>query len=250
MKPKQLKTRMRAEFLYDLGRLRQVLADKGVLHVVRKATALLLDPLICQYKKRFTPPGQFSLDDNSYQYFFHRYNRTWANERSVEVPIALKFIQENSHKRILEVGNVLSHYFPICYDVLDKYESVSGVINQDILEYEPSKGFDLIVSISTLEHVGWDEKDRDPNKIIQAVEKMTGWLNPGGKLVVTLPIGYNSDMDQNLDSEKLSFQKQFYLKRINSENRWEETTWNEIRNVRYADPFPGANALVIGINEN
>ena len=48
-----------------------------------------------------------------------------------------------------------------------------------------------IVSISTLEHVGWDENTKDPDKIFQAIKNLKSYLVPRGKLIVTMPIGYN-----------------------------------------------------------
>ena len=56
-----------------------------------------------------------------------------------------------------------------------------------------------IVSISTMEHVGWDETPRDPKKIPLALENLTTrCLAPGGEIVVTLPIGYNTYLDKLL----------------------------------------------------
>jgi hypothetical protein len=42
-------------------------------------------------------------------------------------------------RNVLEVGNVLSHYFPVHHDVLDKYEKAKGVINEDVVEFSPAK---------------------------------------------------------------------------------------------------------------
>ena len=97
-------------------------------------------------------------------YLVHNYNRTWLNERAVEVPIIFHVIARWPGRRMLELGNVLSHYGSVAHDVLDKYEVGEHVINQDVVEYQPSARYDMIVSISTLEHVGWDEQPRDPQK--------------------------------------------------------------------------------------
>jgi len=61
-------------------------------------------------------------------------------------------------KNILEIGNVLSRHIKLEHDILDKYETAKGVINEDIVDFKSEKKYDLIISISTLEHVGWDEK--------------------------------------------------------------------------------------------
>ena len=43
------------------------------------------------------------------------------------------------------------------HDVLDKYEKGNNVINDDVVSFSTEVKYDLIVSVSTLEHVGWDE---------------------------------------------------------------------------------------------
>src|SRR4030042_5946077 len=55
----------------------------------------------------------FSFNEKLLNYFYHPYNETWDNERAIEIPIALSFLNENKNKEILEIGNVLSHYVPI-----------------------------------------------------------------------------------------------------------------------------------------
>ena len=44
---------------------------------------------------------------------------------------------------LLEIGNVLSHYFKWDHDVVDKYEKVEGVINEDVVDFRPSKKYDI-----------------------------------------------------------------------------------------------------------
>jgi hypothetical protein len=66
-------------------------------------------------------------------------------------------VKRYKERNILEIGNVLSHYFPVNHDIVDKYEKADGVINQDVVHFYSPKKYDLIVSVSTLEHVGWDE---------------------------------------------------------------------------------------------
>ena len=90
----------------------------------------------------------------------------WTNSRNSHY---LEKGQEISWKKILEVGNILSHYFSVNHDIVDKYEKDVDVINQDIIDYHPNKKYDLIVSISSLEHVGEDETPREPKKILYAL---------------------------------------------------------------------------------
>lgn len=106
---------------------------------------------------RFVRAKTFQFDGREYEYLYHPYNKTWENERGVEIPIFRELLLNHKGKRVLEVGNVLSHYFPIHHEVVKQYEVGSSVINEDIVEFVPQDKYDLILSISTLEHVGWDE---------------------------------------------------------------------------------------------
>jgi hypothetical protein len=171
---------------------------------------------------------------------------TWENERCVEIPVVMKEMIDSFSKRILEVGNVLSHYTSFDHQIIDKYEKQAGVINQDIIEYFSSSKYDLIVSISTLEHVGWDEEPKDPKKILAAVGVLKGLLARGGKLIITLPIGYNENMDELLGRGVLRFDEQRYLKRLGYDE-WVETDWEGIQSLKYGYPFRGANGLIIAI---
>jgi SAM-dependent methyltransferase len=104
---------------------------------------------------------------------------------------------------------------------LDKYEKAPGVINEDVVDFNSDKKYDLIVSISTLEHVGWDESPRDPLKILKAVGNLKNLLAPGGRIYGTIPIGYNRVLDQLLKERKIAFAKTFCLRRIHF-NEWIE----------------------------
>lgn len=154
-------------------------------------------------------------------------------------------------ERILEIGNVLSHYFSVKHDVVDKYEKNKNVINQDVVDFRPAKKYDLIVGISTLEHVGFDENPSEPMKILQAIENLISLLNPKGKIVVTLPLGYNRTMEKLIDEDKLKLTKRYCLKRISRDNEWIETDWKDANTATYDYHylFDTANGLVIGIIE-
>ena len=188
----------------------------------------------------------FQFDSRTYEYLYHPYNRTWKNERGIEIPIFRELLLQHQGKRVLEVGNVLSHYFPIQHDVVDKYEVSPGVINKDIVEFTPQQKYDLIVSISTLEHVGWDEQPQVPGKMLQAIEHLQSTcLAPGGCLVASLPVGYNRYFDGLLDSGHSPFTAQHFLKRISKQNYWVESDWEQVRGVPYGRFV--AHAICIGI---
>lgn len=232
------------------ARVKEISKEKGIYYVFHVGIRIIFNWLFGYwYYKIFKSSRTFAFQGNTYNYFIHKYNRAWRNERTVEVPIIWKIVNESKGKKILEVGNVLSHYFSVNHDILDKYEEANNVINQDVCDFQSSKKYDLIVSISTLEHVGWDEKPCEPMKILQAIESLKRLLAPKGKIIVSLPLGYNLEMDRLLNDTKIQFTKMYCLKRISRDNKWIETNWKDVNNTKYNHPFNNANGLVIGIIE-
>ncbi len=198
----------------------------------------------------------------AYPYFYHPYNSTYRGERTVELPIALAYLTRAKGKRVLEVGNVCSHYAACDHLVLDKYERLGGIvnriefydpgritlINEDAADWTPPHPFDLVLSISTLEHVGWDEPVKEPEKAVKAVERLKSFVAPGGTLLVTWPVGYNPALDDAIGSGRLTFTKQAFLVRLDRQNRWREASWAEVKTLRYGRRFPAANAILVGID--
>jgi hypothetical protein len=182
----------------------------------------------------FAPKKFFKYKEKEFPYFKHKKSLTWTNERAIEIPIAKKYVDDYSGKKILEVGAVLPHYFPkIDKDTIDKFEKGEGIINEDVTTFKPSKKYDLIVSISTLEHVGFDDDVKDSEGTLKAINNLRdSCLNDGGKLVVTLPIGYNKWSDESLFSGKLGFQEMVAYKR-EKKNIWKEVPFQEIKDCKY-----------------
>jgi SAM-dependent methyltransferase len=169
------------------------------LHVDRVGPKLadLSRKVIAPYARLRTPLRHrtFTAWGQELPYFVHRYNVTWLNERCIEIPIAQDFLRtHNGHG--LEFGNVLSHYGLQRYRIIvDKYEQGNTVTNVDILDYVPDQTFDFIVAISTLEHVGWDERDRSAEKTEAAFRHLRSMLRPNGKMLITAPLGFNPIID-------------------------------------------------------
>lgn len=245
-----------------LSKAKEAYKREGVYYVIYSGIKLIYNLTVkksynfiyCKSLIYLKPPETFTLQGQTYRYFYHPHNTTWKNERAVEIPIILEEIKSYQGGRILEVGNVLSHYVHFQHDIVDKYDKSDGVINQDVVDFQPAENendkYDLIVSISTIEHVGWDETPRDSKKIPRALENLTTrCLAPGGEIVVTVPIGYNTYLDKLLkeDKDKIRFTEQYYLKRISDDNKWIQVGGGEIREAKYNSPFPYANVLVIGV---
>lgn len=207
------------------------------------------------------PHRTFTFLDEKYDYLWHPYRRTWRNERAVELPIVQRVVEKYRQQRILEVGNVLAHYMPVGHPVIDKFERSPGVINEDVAEFTSTQKFDLIVSVSTLEHVGWDENHsipwkrnesntpHTPAKFFTALERLKACLARAGKIVATIPVGYNTALDDyiargvvRLDDARWLMREGRYL--------WTEASAHEARKCRYGSPYPRANALLVATWKN
>lgn len=196
------------------------------------------------FRKWFGVKRTFSYHGKAYGYFLHPYNATWRNERAVELPIALEMVREYDPNEILEVGNVLSHYIRSTHHVVDRYESGKNVIKEDVVSYRGSTRYKLIICLSTLEHVGFDETPRESGKHRKALQAMRLLLASGGKLLVTIPLGYNPDLDADLYAGQLPFDEIAFMKR-NSRETWVESSREDVMDAKYGKPFKAANAIAI-----
>jgi hypothetical protein len=187
----------------------------------------------------------FEFGGERYRYFSHWYNTTWQNERTVEVPIGLRALDAAPAGPVLEIGNVLSHYRRIHHAVVDKYEQAPGVQNIDVMDLaqRPDR-YALIVSLSTLEHVGWDEEPRDPGKAPRALDLVGQLLAPGGRALVTVPLGHNPGIDEAVFRPREGAQVRF-LKRMTLDNQWSEVSPDAARGTKYGEPFPYANCIAV-----
>lgn len=205
--------------------------------------------LIYLYRRLFLRRRTFVHNGSEVEYFEHPYNRTWLNERSIEIPLVWKIMQQYAPGDVLEIGNVISHYFRFGHVVVDKYEKRRGVLQRDVVGLTLSQKYRLIVTISTLEHVGWDESPRTPGKHLAALASLTGLLAPGGLLVATLPIGYNPALDDDLFAGRLGFNEVHFFKRISRET-WKQADADEVKGSEYGVPFGAANAVAIGFTHS
>ena len=210
---------------------------------------LFLKPLRCAFAPWIIPrlaKGEFIFEGQTLSLFYHRYNMTWANERAVEVPIAAEFLRRFYGKRVLEVGNVTPHYLEIAHTVIDKYERGSGIVNEDIADFAPGDQFDLILSVSTFEHIGFDDEENGDSaeKIAQAIATCRGLLAAQGRLLLTLPLGYNPALDRRIAAGQLGSDREVFLKRTGSLT-WQGVEAGEALACAYGQPFPYANALMI-----
>jgi SAM-dependent methyltransferase len=189
--------------------------------------------------------GSFEFDGESYPYLFHLYKHSWLRERTVEVPVVQRIVDRQPAARVLEAGNVLSHYRPQGHLVVDKYEQAEGVVNRDILDMGEIGSFDLIVAISTLEHVGWDEHPRRPERALEALRELRARVRPAGRLVITHPVGYNPAFDEALREGAVPFSRAGALRRAGGGTRWRQVPVEAAWGAPYDFLLFSARAVVV-----
>lgn len=170
---------------------------------------------------------------------FDRHNCTWAGERCIELAIARYYGKQYKAADILEVGNVTAHYYDTDHLIVDKYERGVMVLNEDICTFNPPHKYTLIISISTFEHIGFD--DDSGSTVLDAVDQCYRLLAPNGKLVITLPIGYNpaADVAILMCSGKVTY----YVR--TGFSRWEECSRDTAFMHPYGCKYPYANAIAV-----
>jgi hypothetical protein len=196
------------------------------------------------WRLRLFPP-RYSLLGKSYPIHVAWYNKTWRNERQVEVPPALELVREIDPHDTLEIGNVLNHYGKAGHTVVDKYEDEPGTLRVDVVDYEPGRKFRLIVAISTLEHVGWDEPERDPAKFSRAIRHLAGLLAPGGLLWASVPVGHNPSTDAFLKNPDTGFEVSYLVRRSKRPGDWMEAASAAPEDHPYLPEVPTAQAIAV-----
>lgn len=189
--------------------------------------------------------GSFEWEGRQVPYFVHTYNHTWLNERAVEVALAVEVLERRPGASVLEIGNVLSHYVPVEHAVVDKYEAAPGVLNEDVAELDLGRRFDLVLAISTLEHVGLDEDVLDEDKPVRAVERLRAHVAPGGMLWVTHPVGYNLALDSRFRDGTFGSARMRALRREPTRNVWREVPLDEVWGTGYDRLLYTAHAVVV-----
>jgi hypothetical protein len=213
---------------------------KRASELVRKVR--FLDPILLARRQRLVNKANkemvgrtFAWNGLSLPYFYHVYNSTYGCERAIEIPIAKHFV--DTHDDVLEIGNVLSHYYPISHTVVDKYETGDGVRNEDVIDIKDKHK--NIVAISTLEHVGWDEAGKDHRKFFIALDSLKAILD-GGTLLITVPWGYNPSVDEFIQTFKGNMALYFRDGR-----EWKPGTLDTIKDKVYMAKYPAANAIAV-----
>lgn len=190
-------------------------------------------------------PPRFRFRGHEYGIHVAWYNKSWRNERQVELPLAFELMDETDSRDTLEVGNVLSHYGRKGHIVVDKYEEHPGTLRVDVVDYSPGRTFKLILSISTLEHVGLDEAQIDPTKFKRAVHHLVGLLTPGGLLWASIPMGYSPYADAFVAQPEAGFEVSFLVRASGRPGDWTDVPSVSPETHPYQRNIPTAGAVAI-----
>ncbi len=231
-----------------VNRARVMMRDEGVVPTAKFFGRLAVEHLEYPVMRKRRSDKRFRFFGADVPFAYHLYSQTWRNERSIEIGVAHHVLRGRPNGRMLEVGNVLGHFGYRGHDVIDRYEKVDGLINADIVGYQPDGHYDTVVSISTLEHVRFDEEHiKDPHGSSLALESLRATVAPGGRLLVTVPFGYNPGLDDDIRSGRFTFERQVCYQRVNQEGDWREVSLEEGLSCRYGSPFEAANGILVGI---
>lgn len=175
----------------------------------------------------------FSYGGTALRYCYFGHSFTYDNERCIEVAIGRHFLEH--HHDVLEIGNVMNRYFHTPHQVVDLYERALGVRNEDVIDIRDPH--ESVLSISTLEHVGFDE-DGDHTKFYLALENLKSICT--GALLFTVPWGYNPSVDAFI--RRFTGTMSLYYR---DGREWRRGTLAEIELRGYGARYNYANAIAV-----
>jgi hypothetical protein len=170
-----------------------------------------------------------------------------ANERIVEVPIFHDLISGFKSSQILEVGNVLHQYFGTKHTVLDLYEDSPNItIHKNAIGWLSGRRYDLIISISTLEHFGERIGPQGCYAPACGLYSLCRNLNPMGEFWFSIPCSQNFFMDRTIRDGEFVADEWFGMRRV-EDRIWEQCSKEDAMKMKYDEPFACANGILIGV---
>lgn len=181
----------------------------------------------------------FKFDSKQYTYETGEYNNARLNERAVEVPIAAKLL--STHNKVLEVGNVLSHYGYEVEMVMDMGSEGDYVKSEDVISFNLDGIFDCAICIGVLAHLNVDAA-------LKIVEYTKASLKPGSPYLFTIPHGYNANVDMALTVDAFHTDYIYRMDKKDGElHTWKQEIrrFGEIKDLAYNGKSQWANTLYI-----
>lgn len=170
-------------------------------------------------------------------YFNHPHNKTIINERCIEIPIALRFLDSFKDDNFIELGAVLPYYIKSDHPVVDPIDRAST-----IKDYAENIDFSnkSVLSISTIEHIG--RGDYHMKKVDGlAQEVLFKIYNASKACLISWAVGYNKPLDSYVqNSNQFNY---IFHQRVEA-NRWVVSEETHNFNAQYGNPFQNGNAVL------
>ena len=186
----------------------------------------------------------FKIYNTELDYFYHYYNNTKYNERSVEIPLAFDFLKRFNDKNAIEIGAVVPYYCDnIIHDVYDIADPYEKCIRTDLTKTNFSFENLNVLSISTIEHIGNGDYglEIDRNAGIIFLKKI---INESKNYLITFPWGFNKSFDNQILDNKINFT---LIKRV-SEFEWMHDITNNVDDILYNHPYCCGNSVILITN--
>jgi len=178
-------------------------------------------------------------------YFDDPVNTTLINERGIEIPLGIRYMNEvGMRNNLIEVGCVMPFYGYSEHLIIDQFEknNPSGeVLNIDAMTFD-FIGKDILC-LSTIEHVGktdYDNEDVNPQKAIDMLDKFT---DESRSMIVSWGTGYHLELDEYVKSSLDKWDWFGYIKK--EATLWEFTDKDlKVWDCKFDEPFRFANGNV------
>lgn len=163
---------------------------------------------------------------------------TEGHERDIEMPWGRRLLAR-ARGRTLEVGNCTQRIWPDLprRDIVCQYDELGGtqtVHREDICYFDRGVRYNLIVSLSTFEHVGNEYGPYIDSKAIEAVTHCMRLLAPRGRLAFTIPCGFHGALERWVVDHRDDWRSLALMVRVSDDNEWVERPVEE-----HACGYPG-----------
>lgn len=168
--------------------------------------------------------------------FWGPYNNPRINERNIELPIAFWFI-ENYNNDLVEIGEVTPFYRDPQHPVYDLSSQLEER-RKDLFDID-LKGKNVL-SISTVEHVGFGDYGNapEPHMALEAIKYIKKHTK---KYLITYPVGYNTELDDDLMHTK----HKYFLMQRDEHNKWTMCDHKHMDLFKYNSPYYAGNAICV-----
>lgn len=193
----------------------------------------------------------FIFKNEKYNFFYHAYNCGYKgnrlSERSIELPIALKWL-ENVEGEVMEIGAVTPYYYPeLIHNVVDPADK-HYLVNLRESIFDVDLIGKNVLSISTVEHIGTGQygvvEERDS---IQAIDKI---IRESKECLITCPLGENPKLDKwigdNYKQDNITILTRGYFGNVWKEVDKKQFDINKLLEIYHKSLYAYTKKLLVG----